>query len=284
MTKHSHASSARPLAGKVVAITGAGRGIGAATAKVLHAAGAKVAIGDIDLASAEDSAAAIGPDVLAFKLDVTDTADFDAFLDRVEAAHGPLDVLVNNAGIMPLARAQDTSDELTRRVFDINVLAMIHGTREAVRRMLPRGRGHVVVLASTAGKAGIPGATTYCASKFAMVGFCEALDAELADTSIEVSCVMPGIVRTELATGVPDLPGFKSVSPEQVAEGIRDALIKPRLAVFVPRSAGPLIASTRLIPHRAQARIGKAMHTDKVFLDAIDGSERDAYEARARGK
>jgi len=270
------------LAGKVAAITGAGRGIGEATARVLHAAGAIIAIGERDLPAAERVVASLGSRASARQLDVTDHAAYDAFLDAVETEHGPLDVLINNAGIMPLARVGDTTDEVTRRVFEINVLAMIHGSREAVRRMQPRGRGHIVNVASTAGKAGIPGASTYCASKFAMVGFCEALAAELADTGLEVSCVMPGITRTELAGGVRDLPGFKSISPEQVAESVRDAIVSPRLDVYVPRSAGPLIGSVRLLPRGVQRAIANRMHTDDVFLSAIDGDERSAYEERVR--
>jgi NAD(P)-dependent dehydrogenase (short-subunit alcohol dehydrogenase family) len=272
------------LNGKVVAITGAARGIGAATARSLHEAGARVAIGDIDHAEAEKTAAALGEGVLPLELDVTDAASLQRFLDAVETELGPLDVLVNNAGIMPLSRLLDEPDEVTARVFDINVLAMIRATREAVRRMQPRGRGHVVIVASTAGKAGVPGASTYCASKHAMVGFAEALNAELADTPIEISCVMPGIVRTELTQGVADMPGFRAITPDLVADAIRDAIAEPRFEVFVPRSAGPLLRSTRMMPRRTSTWIAKKMGTDRVFLDAIDSHGRDEYESRARGK
>jgi NAD(P)-dependent dehydrogenase (short-subunit alcohol dehydrogenase family) len=275
--------STQPLAGKVIAITGAARGIGAATARSLHAVGANVVIGDLDLTEAEATAKEIGDDVLALELDVTKNASFDAFLDAAESHFGTLDVLINNAGIMPLSRMLDESDDLTAKVLEVNVRSMIHGTREAVRRMLPRGTGHVVILASTAGKAGIPGASTYCASKYAMVGFAEAVNAELADSPIEISCVMPGIVKTHLTDGVADMRGFRAITPELVADAIRDAIIKPRFEVFVPRSAGSLIKSTMLIPRRTGMWIAKKMGTDRVFLDAIDSASRAEYEARARG-
>lgn len=275
--------STQPLAGKVVAITGAARGIGAATARSLHAAGANVVIGDLDLTEAEATAKDIGDDVVALELDVTDNASFDAFLDAAESRFGVLDVLVNNAGIMPLSRLLDESDDLTAKVLEVNVRSMIYGTREAVRRMQPRGSGHVVILASTAGKAGIPGASTYCASKHAMVGFAEAVDAELADSPINISCVMPGIVRTHLADGVDDMPGFRAITPDHVAEAIRDAIIKPRFEVYVPKSAGSMIKSIRLLPRRTSAWIGRKMGSDQVFLRAIDSHGRDEYEARARG-
>lgn len=271
------------LNGKVVAVTGAARGIGAATARALHEAGARVAIGDIDHTEAEATAKSIGPGVLAVELDVTDAASLEHFLDTVEGELGPLDVLVNNAGIMPLSRLLDEPEEVTARILDINVLAMIRATREAVRRMTPRGRGQVVIVASTAGKAGVPGASTYCASKHAMVGFAESVNAELADTPIEITCVMPGIVRTELTQGVTDMPGFRAITPDLVAAAIRDAIAEPRFEVFVPRSAGPLLRSTMMMPRRASTWLAKKMGTDRIFLDAIDSHGRDEYETRARG-
>lgn len=275
---------ANRLAGRVVAITGAGRGIGAATARALVDEGARVAIGDIDLDAAEKTAADLAGDTIAVRVDVTDPGSFAAFVDEAESRLGPLDVLINNAGIMPLAPLLDTSDELTGRVLDLNVRAMIRGTREAALRMKPHGRGHIVNVASTAGKAGIPGGAVYSASKFAMLGYSEAAEVELREHGIHVSCVMPGIVRTELATGVKDLPGFKSVTPEQVAAGIVDAIAKPRFAVFVPASAGPLLKFTSLIPHRAGLWIGRRMGADKVFLEAAADPSRAAYEKRAKGE
>jgi NAD(P)-dependent dehydrogenase (short-subunit alcohol dehydrogenase family) len=272
------------LAGKVVAVTGAGRGIGACTARALVAAGAKVAIGDIDLTPAQETAASIGGGTIALQLDVTDTASFDAFLDTVEAQLGPLDVLVNNAGIMPLTPLLDEDDATTFRILEINVRSMIYGTREAARRMLPRGHGHVVNVASTAGKGGIPGASTYCASKSAMITFSEAVRFELKDTGLEVSCVMPGIVRTELADGVSDLPAFKAITPEQVADAIVAAIEKPRFEVFVPRSAGSLLKTTTMLPRPVREWVGRKMGVDHVFLDAAQDPERKAYEERARGK
>jgi NAD(P)-dependent dehydrogenase (short-subunit alcohol dehydrogenase family) len=272
------------LAGKVVAVTGAGRGIGACTAKALAAAGAKVAIGDIDLAPAQETADSIGGGSIALQLDVTNPASFDAFLDAVEAQLGPLDVLVNNAGIMPLTPLLEEDDATTFRILDLNVRSMIYGTREAVRRMLPRGRGHVVNVASTAGKGGIPGASTYCASKSAMITFTEAVRFEFDGTGLEFSCVMPGIVRTELTDGVADLPAFRAIKPEDVADAIVGAIAKPRFEVFVPRSAGSLLKATSMLPRPAREWVGRKMGVDHVFLDAAQNPERKAYEERARGK
>jgi NAD(P)-dependent dehydrogenase (short-subunit alcohol dehydrogenase family) len=274
----------RDLTGKVVAITGGARGIGAATAAALVQRGAEVAIGDLDAEVAEATAQRIGGGTLAVRLDVTDPKSFASFLDETEARLGPLDVLVNNAGIMPLATLLDEDDAATARMLDLNVRSVISGSREAARRMVPRRSGHIVNIASTAGKMGLAGGATYCASKAAVIAFSEGIDQELAEHGVHVSVVMPGIVQTELATGIPDLPGFKSVTPEAVADGIAEAIAEPRLEVFVPKSAGPMLKYTRLMPRRSSMWLSRKMGVDKVFVNAHADPGRKAYEERAAGQ
>jgi NAD(P)-dependent dehydrogenase (short-subunit alcohol dehydrogenase family) len=270
------------LNGKVVAITGGARGIGAATAARLVRDGAMVAIGDLDLDVATATAERLGGGSIAARLDVTDKASVVAFLDRTEAELGPVDVFVNNAGIMPLAPLLDEDDAMTARMIDLNLRAVIVAAREAARRMVARGRdGHIVNVASTAGKAGIVGGSTYCATKAGVIAFSEAIEQELLSHRIHVSTVMPGIVQTELATGVADLPGFTSVTPEQVADSIAGALRKPRLEVFVPRSAGPLLLAPRLLPRRAALWMGRTLGADTVLLAALEHPDRKSYEDRA---
>lgn len=272
------------LAGKVVAITGAGRGIGAATAEALVREGARVAIGDIDVDVAKATADRLGGDTFALPLDVTSAESVTSFLDTVESTLGPIDVYINNAGVMPLARVLDEDEATIDRIFAINTRAVIHGTREVARRMLPRGHGHIINVASTAGKAGIAGSATYCASKAAVVQYTEGAYAELHPQGLEFSIVMPGITRTELTAGVEDMPAFRAITPESVADAIVAAIVKPRLEVYVPRSAGTVISLTRLLPFRAGQWIGKRMGADHVFMDAIERPERSAYESRATGK
>lgn len=272
------------LAGRVVAITGAGRGIGAATAEALVREGARVAIGDIDLDVAKATAERIGGDTLALPLDVTSPDSVAAFMDDVESALGPIDVYINNAGVMPLSGILEESDAVIDRIFAINTRAMIHGTRAAARRMLPRGRGHIINVASTAGKAGIAGSATYSASKAAVVLYTEAAYAELHPKGLDFSLVLPGITRTDLTAGVEDMPAFRAITPESVADAIVDAVVKPRFEIYIPRSARTLIGVTRLLPFRVGERIGRLMGADHVFMDALDRPERTSYEDRATGR
>src|SRR5436309_9637805 len=187
----------RPLSNKVVAITGGARGIGHATAQVLARQGARVAIGDLDGDLAAQVAAELGGDAFGVGVDVTDNAAFAAFLDGVEYRLGPLDVLVNNAGIMTAGLIEDEDEVLTAREIAINLHAVIHGTREAVRRMKPRRTGHVVNVSSAGGRIAGAGIATYCATKFGVAGFSEAVALELCGTGVEISVVLPPPVRTD---------------------------------------------------------------------------------------
>ncbi len=270
---------AEELAGKVVVITGGGQGIGAATASALSRLGAKVVIGDLDQVRAEKTAGEL--DAEALPLDVTDIRGFTEFLDEVERRHGRIDVLVNNAGIMPLAHLEEESDATTRRQLEINLHAVIHGTREAMKRMRPRRSGHIVNVASFAGKAGFPGAATYCATKHAVVGLSEAVHLELHGSGVHVSCVMPAIVRTELASGLGEAKLFKSSRPEAVADAIVSTLRKPRFEVFVPRSVGTMGKLTRLLPRRAGEALARALKADQLLASAAHSPARADYEARA---
>lgn len=270
----------RPVAGRVVAITGGGRGIGLATARAFLARGARVAIGDIDEDLAREAAAGLGGGAIGLPLDVTQRESFAAFLDEVEANLGPLDVLVNNAGIMPLAPVLDERDDVAERQVEINVHGVIVGTKLALRRMSTRCSGHVVNIASAAGKAGFPGAATYCATKHAVVGFSEAVRAEMRNTGIEVSVVMPAVVNTELGSGLARSRGVGVVEPEDVAEAIVTSVERPRFEVYVPRVLGPLVAFMAALPRPAREAIGRVLKGDQVLAKA-DMTARAAYEARA---
>ncbi|CDO88814.1 short-chain dehydrogenase [Mycobacterium triplex] len=277
------ASIGRKVRGKVIVITGGARGIGLATATALHNLGAKVAIGDIDEVKVKESGAAIGLDVYG-KLDVTERNSFSEFLDAVERQLGPIDVLVNNAGIMPLGRVGDEPDSVTRRVLDINVYGVILGTKLAIERMAPRKRGHVINVASLAGESYVPGAATYCASKHAVVGFTDAARIEYRSTGMKFSLVMPTFVNTELIAGTSGVKGVENAEPSDVADAIVRLVGRPKPRVRVTKLAGAIIASQKFMPRSVSEGISRLLGGEHVFTDDVDFAKRKAYESRARGQ
>jgi NAD(P)-dependent dehydrogenase (short-subunit alcohol dehydrogenase family) len=273
------AKERRWLGGKVVAITGGARGIGKATAAALVRKGCRVAIGDLDLELAERTATELGGGTVALALDVTDRASFAAFLDAAERELGPVDVVVNNAGIMPVTPLVEEPDDSVRRQIDVNLYGVIVGTQLAIERMRPRGSGHIVNIASQAGKGGVPGIATYSATKHAVVGLSEAVRTELRGSGIEVACVMPTVVNTELTAGV----GQRLVRPveaEDVAAAIVEALEVPRFDVWVPRFNGALFRFIALLPRGAREALARLMGVDKLMTE-VDHGARRGYEERA---
>ncbi|WP_084054478.1 SDR family oxidoreductase [Mycobacterium avium] len=277
------ASIGLKVRGKVVVITGAARGIGLATATALHKLGAKVAIGDIDEVRVKESGAALDLDVYG-KLDVTDPHSFSDFLDEVERQLGPIDVLVNNAGIMPLGRVVDESDAVTRRILDINVYGVILGSKLALARMIPRGRGHIINVASLAGETYLAGAATYCASKHAVVGFTDAARIEYRRSGVKFSVVKPTFVNTELIAGTSGVKGVRNAEPSDIADAIVKLVAHPRPRVRVTRTAGAIIASQKFMPRALSEGLNRLLGGEHVFTDAVDVEKRQAYEARARGE
>jgi NAD(P)-dependent dehydrogenase (short-subunit alcohol dehydrogenase family) len=270
----------RSLSGKVVVVTGGGRGIGAATAASLVREGARVAIGDVELDRAKETAATLEPNAVAYPLDVSDRNAFTAFLDQVERELGPIYALVNNAGIMPLARLEDESERTTAAQIAINLAAVIHGTKEAVRRMKPRGAGHIVNVSSAAGKIPVSGAATYAATKHGVSGFTESMNMELKHTALEVSCVYPAIVHTELSAGLKQNKGVRSVEAHEVADAIVGALKEPRLYVFVPKSLGRNVRVGPLIPRRVGEWLNRVLGGETMLTDAMHTAARAEYESR----
>ncbi|MEX2253778.1 MAG: SDR family oxidoreductase [Thermoleophilaceae bacterium] len=270
----------RVIGGQVAAITGGARGIGQATAQALVQEGMRVAIGDLDLERARATAEQLGGGTVAFELDVTDRASFERFVDEAEGALGPLDVLVNNAGIMPIGCFTEEDDLTAARMVDINCHGVVYGMKIVLPRFEARGRGHLVNIASTAGKGGFPGGATYCGTKHFVVGVSEAVRAELSETEIEVSCVMPGVVNTELADGLVEGRGVKKVEPGDVAAEIVSALKQPRFDVFVPRSIGPITKVLNVLPRAGREAVARFLKADQILLEA-DPDARREYERRA---
>ena len=276
------------MRGKVVAVTGGARGIGRATGEAFLLAGARVARGEVDGAAVEKAAAELaessGGDVCGLPLDVTARASFARYLDEAEARLGALDVLVNNASIMPTGLFADEDDSMTDRMLGINLCGVLHGSKLAAARLCGRG-GHIVNVASLAGVSAHPGLATYCATKHAVVGFSETLHLELAATGIGVTAVLPGIVHTELSAGhgAPRwIRPVTEIEPEDVAAAIVGVIGSRRATVVVPRALGSMLTVMALLPARVRRRLEHAAHLDTAFTK-VDSEMRERYHQRILG-
>jgi NAD(P)-dependent dehydrogenase (short-subunit alcohol dehydrogenase family) len=269
----------RSLYNKVVAITGGARGIGHATAQALAHHGARIAIGDLDGDLATEVAAGLGTEAFGVGVDVTDNAAFSAFLDGVEHRLGPIDVLINNAGIMSAGPIEDEDEAITTRAIAINLEAMIHGTREAVSRMKPRRTGHIINVSSAVSKVAGSNCATYIGTKFGIAGFTEAVAIELRATGIDVSVVRPSLCQTDLTSGFSAMRGMSFIEPEDVALRIVETLERPRFDVPVPKSIGPLLWFNQAMPFRARLALAHLTKADDV-LNHVDAAGRAAYLER----
>jgi NAD(P)-dependent dehydrogenase (short-subunit alcohol dehydrogenase family) len=266
------------LGGSTIAITGGARGIGLATARALSARGARVAIGDLD---GDGAAAAIGSDGLGLELDVTDPDAFARFVAEAEAQLGPIDVLVNNAGVMPIGPFVAETHATARRILEVNVLGPITGMKLVLPGMLARGRGHIVNVASIAGREPAPGASTYCASKAAVVMLTESARAEYAGAGIAFTCVMPSFTATELIAGTQGMRFVPTVSPADVGAAIAAVVAQdqPQPDLFVPAVVGWASRLNRLVGRRVRDRIAHQLGADRTFLD-VDTDARAEYHER----
>ncbi|UVS79359.1 SDR family oxidoreductase [Actinokineospora sp. UTMC 2448] len=252
------------LADAVVVVTGGARGIGLATARAFAAAGATVCAGDLD-----------GTDR---RLDVTSRESYAAFVDDVLAAHGRIDVLVNNAGVMPLGGFLEEPDALSRVTMDVNVWGVINGLRLVLPGMLARGRGHVVTIASMAGKIAIPGMAVYNASKYAALGLTAAVRREYADSGVSVSAVLPSAVRTELSSGAPVGRGLALVEPEDVAAAVVGSCRTRKAEIAVPGYLAAWDVLAALAPEPVMRWL-RTLADDRRAL-RVDRAARAEYERR----
>ncbi|HEX5543315.1 MAG TPA: SDR family oxidoreductase [Micromonospora sp.] len=266
------------LRGRVVAVTGGARGIGREIARQLAEAGARVAIGDRDAAAVREAAAQLPGTVEGFDLDVTDTASFAGFLATVEERWGPLDVLVNNAGVMWVGRFDAEPEAATARQLEVNLHGVIRGVKLAAPAMRRRGRGHIVTIASAASKLSPPGEATYAATKHGVLGYLNAVRAELRGSGVRLTVIMPTVVETELAAGTAT-GAARLLQPRDVAAAVLSALRRPRFEVTVPRFVGPLGRWVNLLPQFGRDLMMRAMVPDQV--KAVTGtSVRATYESR----
>jgi NAD(P)-dependent dehydrogenase (short-subunit alcohol dehydrogenase family) len=275
----------RFLSGMCAAVTGGGRGIGRAIAMHLAGAGARVAIGDVDLDAAQAVAGEIGSGALGFGLDVSDLEQFDAFLDAVEAGGGPLRVIVNNAGVDWVGPFDEEPDEVTRREIDVNLYGTILGTKLALGRMLGAGGGggHIVNIASGVGRVPLPGSSTYAATKYGIVGLTESLRLEYRGRGVRFTLVQPTQVKTSMIDGQPQPRALPVVTPDDVADALIDALQHRRFEVWVPRSQAATAKLAAVLPRVAREAALRALGVTRI-AGAYDRAARAEYHRRAFGR
>ncbi len=184
--------------GKVTMVTGAARGIGSAIARSLSAAGARVAVCDIDIAAAEATAGALGSPAFAVHLDVSSAPAVDAAIDAIGRQMGPVELLVNNAGIDRVGPFVESSEEDWDRIIAVNLKGPIICCKAVLPAMIEAGRGRIVNIASDAGKVGSSGEAVYSATKGGIIAFTKTLARETARSGITVNCVCPGPTDTDL--------------------------------------------------------------------------------------
>ena len=265
------------IKGKVVAITGGARGIGEATAKALAAAGAKVAVGDLDAELAAQSAQSYGG--IGLPLDVTSEESFAGFLDKVEAEYGRIDALVNNAGIMVIGKHLDAPLAAQLKQLDINLRGVVIGCHTITPRMIAAGGGQIVNIASLAGRFAAPGSAVYSGTKAGVLAFTEALDAELSSSGVRVAAVLPSFTNTGLISGTTAPRLSPAIEPEQVAAAVVSLIGKHRPTRVVPPSMAFSSVQWAMYPNRVKRWMGRKTGMDTMFLE-YDHSARAAYDER----
>lgn len=217
-------------AGKSVIVTGASSGIGAATAKVLAAAGAQVMLAARREDRLKALAAEIGGDVKWRVTDVTDHTDMLKLGEDAIKAFGKVDVIVNNAGIMPLSPIANRRVAEWDQMIDVNIKGVLYGIAAVLPEMTARGSGHVVNIASVGALQVFPAAAVYCATKYAVRAISDGLRME--NDRIRVTCIHPGVVESELADTITDpvaaeaMKAFRKIAlkPDAIARAVRFAL------------------------------------------------------------
>jgi NADP-dependent 3-hydroxy acid dehydrogenase YdfG len=220
------------LRGRVVAITGASAGIGAATARALAAKEVSVALGARRRDRLEELAGDLADRAAIVNMDVRNPADSKKLVETALDRFGRLDAIVVNAGIGAYGGIMDLGDEQLRVMMDTNIAGTVWPIRAAVPHFLEQGAGDVVIVASVAGLRGAGDEAVYAATKFAQVGLAGGLDRELREKNIRVSIIAPGGTATEFAMGAgrtPDMPGLaKMLRAEDVAESVVTVLRQPK--------------------------------------------------------
>lgn len=269
----------RPIA----VITGGARGIGRQIAADLIARGYRVVIGDLDEEATRQTAAELGSEATAVRLDITDRELVAQTIEFVESTIGPIAVWVNNAGIMPTGAFAGQDVSLARAVIDVDCAALVEATAAILPRFLARDAGTLINLGSATGLKPLAGLAVYSGAKAAVIGFSDALRRELRGTGVTVRVVLPNLVSTPMGAGITPPRLSPAVTPEQVSRAVLRAIDSGPFAVTVPRALGPVLRISRLLPTAVQDWLDDRIGTDRIGLGG-DPAARAAYQAGLTGK
>lgn len=267
---------------RLVVVTGGARGIGRAIALQLAGLGDHVVVTDIDQDQAQATATAasgLAGQASAFHLDVRDRNGFEALMAQVENEIGPIDVLVNNAGIMPIGPFEEMEAGLEQAQFDINVRGVLNGLHAILPRMRVRASGHVINMASLAGRVPLPHGAVYSSAKFAVVGLTESLRHEYRGSGIHFSTIQPMLVATDLTAGISAPKWPKPVTAQDVAKAVARTLNNPRRLVYVPAVGRIFAVLPWVIPDRVGVGLAKLLGGWEVF-SSVDTQHRASYRER----
>lgn len=229
---------------RVVLVTGAGSGIGEGTARRFAAAGDRVLVTDVDLAAATRVAEEIGEGAFPIQLDVSDAAQWErAVAEAEEKAGGPVEVLVNNAGLIWNSPIEDTDVDQWRRVLDITLVGTMLGIRAVVPSMRRAGRGAIVNTGSTAGLAGFVGLSAYSSSKWGLRGLTKGAALELAEYQIRVNMVVPGVIETPASRAA----GFPTTLPGQPIPQVGQPSVIANASFYLASDEASYVTGSELV-------------------------------------
>ncbi len=263
------------FAGQTVWITGASSGIGAALARALAAQGARLVLSGRNVEALQEVADHCG-ETLLLPFETTDYAALPGAVAKAWEWSGGIDLLVNNAGISQRSLAQETSFAVYQQIVAVDLLAPIALTQELLPRMVERGSGRIAMISSIAGKVGVPMRTAYCAAKFGIAGYGDALRAEVAHLGLQVHNIYPGSVATDVSRNALTADGSK----RGVSDKVIDNGIPPDVAVA--QMINEMLAGTReiIVAEGAEKAMGEARRTPDALLDQIGGFMAAGYVQR----
>ena len=266
--------------GQTAWITGASSGIGAALARELGARGAHIVLSGRDEARLHQVAGAIETDTLALPFDVRDEAALAEATSQALGWKGGIDVAIANAGVSQRSAAVDTAMQVYREIIEVDLVAQIAFAQGLIGHMAGRGSGRLAFISSIAGKVGVPMRTAYCAAKFGLAGYADALRAELSQSGVEVHCIFPGSIRTDVSRNALTADGtVRGKSDKAIDEGI-----DPADAARTMVDAMALNQREIIVARGLEEAMGEARRTPDQLFDQVAGMVAQGYMERLKSE